>query len=151
MYCSSASSIMYVPVLHRDLVSLVSTLSTSGSIKQHFGFSELLVSVYFKLTSEQHPNKCQTFPSFNSPARLVSITQAHRTKTIIQAGVIPLTNWPGTVYCFPCWGFLPVSLKLHLIANELLLPSSNVTQVQGWSEKPGSSNRLLCFLLPRMQ
>lgn len=83
---------MYVPVLHRDLVSLVSALSTSGSIKQHFGFSELLVSAYFKLTSEQHPNKSQTFPFFNSPARLVSITEAHHTKTIIQAGVIPLTE-----------------------------------------------------------
>lgn len=142
---------MYVPVLHRDLVSLVSTLSTSVSIKQHFGFSELLVLVYFKLTSEQHPNKSQTLPSFNNPAWLVSITQAHHTKTIVQAGVIPLTNWPGTVHFIPCSGFLPVSLKLHLIANEPLLPSSNMTQVHGWSEKPGRSNRLLCFLLPRMQ
>lgn len=142
---------MDVPGLHRDLVSLVSILSTFGSIKQHFGFSELLVSVYFKLTSERHPNKSQTFPSLNSPARLVSVTQAPHTKMIIQAGVIPLTNWPGTVYCIPCWGFLPVNLKLHLIANEPLLPSSNMTRVQGWSENPGSSNRLLCFLLPRMQ
>lgn len=150
MYCSSASSIMYVPVLHRDLVSLVSTLPTPASIKQHFGFLELFVSVYFKLTSEQCPNKSQTSPSFHSPARLVSITQAHHTKTIIQAGVIPLTNWPGIMYCIPYWGFQPVSLKL-LIANEPLLPSSNMTQVQGWSEKPGSSNRLLCFLLPGIQ
>lgn len=142
---------MYVPVLHRDPVSLVSTFSTSGSIKQHFSFSELFVSVYFKLTPEQHPNKSQTSPSFYSPSRLVSITQAHHTKTIIQAGVIPLTNWPGTVYCIPYGGFLPVSLKLLLIANEPLLPSSNMTRVQGWSEKPGSSNRLLCFLLPGIQ
>lgn len=60
-------------MLHKDLVSLVSVLSIAGSIKQHFGFLELLLSAYFKLTSEQRPNKSQTFSSFNRPALLVSV------------------------------------------------------------------------------